>query len=111
MKSLLTTLIVFSMCQETIGQNTTLWKITDTDSGKISTIVGTFHQFGNSFVDSLPKLKNALLQSELAIFESIDDIEETRETINSRKASNKIRTSIKEKRFSKTQGDKQKLEC
>ncbi len=89
------------MFQFVIGQNTILWKVTDTTSGKISTIVGTFHQFGNSFVDSIPKLKNALLQSELAIFESIDDIDKTRKMINSRQASNGIENGLKKKDLEK----------
>lgn len=83
------------------GQNTILWKVSDTITGKSSFLVGTFHQFGNSFVDSIPELKDALLQSELAIFESIDDIELTRKMINSRTQVNQIEKQLKRKDFQK----------
>ena len=66
------------------GQNTILWEVTNTENNKTSYIVGTFHQFGNSFVDSIPQIKQALLNSELAVFESIDEIEGTREMIQKR---------------------------
>ena len=83
------------------GQNTILWKVSDTISGKSSFLVGTFHQFGSSFVDSIPELKDALLQSELAIFESIDDVEMTRKMINSRTQSIQIEKQLKRKDFDK----------
>jgi len=101
MKNLFTTLLLFSIFQYSIGQNTILWRVTDTTSEKVSTIVGTFHQFGNSFVDSIPKLKNALLKSELAIFESIDGVDETRKMIDSRKPSNGIEKELKKKDVAK----------
>jgi hypothetical protein len=81
------------------GQKTILWKITDTINNKSSTIVGTFHQLGNSFVDSIPEIKERLLKSEIAIFESIGKIEETQKMINTRKKSLEIENNFKKKDF------------
>jgi len=98
-------IIVFCLSlQPAIAQNTILWEVQDTVTSKRSFIVGTFHQFGNSFVDSIPQLKDALLQSELAIFESIDDSEITINVINSRKPSTEI-----EKNFSPKYSNKLKV--
>ena len=78
-------LILFSI---TMGaQNTILWKVSDTVYNKTSFWVGSFHQFGNSFVDAIPELKENLYASDLAIFETIDDPSITSHTINSRPAS------------------------
>jgi uncharacterized protein len=84
-----------------VAQNTILWEVRDTVTDKRSFIVGTFHQFGNSFVDSIPQLKDALLQSDLAIFESIDDSETTINAINSRNSSTEIEKNFSVKYFNK----------
>ena len=79
------TIILFlTIAQLSFSQNTILWKVTNTINNKTSIIVGTFHQFGNSFVDSIPELKENLYNSELAIFESIDYKDQTQKIINSR---------------------------
>lgn len=70
MKTLLSILLLSNICY---SQNTIIWEITDAINSKKSFIVGTFHNIGNSFVDSIPVLKAALLNSDVAIFESIDD--------------------------------------
>lgn len=60
-----------------IGQNTILWSISDSLVGKQSFLLGTYHQMGNSFVDSIPQIKLALSSSDLAVFETVgvnDDI-------------------------------------
>ena len=80
-----------------ISQNTILWKVTKTNSDKTSYLVGTFHQFGNSFVDSIPQIQKALLNSELAVFESLDKVEDTRALINSRPSSNMVEKKLKKK--------------
>lgn len=87
-------LIVFS--QAALAQNTILWKVSSPFHGKVSYILGSFHQFGNSFVDSLPEIEAALLTCDLAVFESIDKVETTRESIAEREHTNEI-----EKHFSK----------
>lgn len=78
-----------------------MWKVSDSTSGKVSTLVGTFHQFGNSFVDSIPNLKENLYRSELAVFETISDIETTRNNINSREKSTEIEKAFRKKDFEK----------
>ena len=94
MSQKLNILLFTLISQLAIGQNTILWKVTDTINDKTSHIVGTYHQFGNSFVDSLPKIKDVLLKSELAVFESIDNYDEI---IEQRNSSNVIEKEIKKK--------------
>ena len=97
MKNRLSLIIFLIIQQFAFSQNTILWKISDTINDKESYIVGTFHQFGNSFVDSIPEIKKALLTSELAVFESIDDVENTRKMIERRKPSSEIEKKLKKK--------------
>ncbi len=70
--------------QQVAAQKTILWSVTSPASAKTSFLLGTFHQMGNSFVDSLPQIKEALLQSEVAIFESVDNSEKLVTLLNSR---------------------------
>lgn len=84
MKKIIITSLLLTIAQLSFGQKTILWKVTDTLNNKTSAIVGTFHQFGNSFVDSIPKLKELLYQSEIAVFEALDDHGKFRQVINSR---------------------------
>jgi uncharacterized protein YbaP (TraB family) len=93
-------LFLLTLSHLSFGQNTILWKVTDTINNKTSTIVGTFHQLGNSFVDSIPKLKESLYQSEIAIFEAIDDHGEHIKYINSRLNSD-IKKNLKTKTYLK----------
>ncbi|WP_347923739.1 TraB/GumN family protein [Pontimicrobium sp. SW4] len=101
MRQSLNILVFLAISQLAISQNTILWKVTDTINNKTSFLVGTFHQFGNSFVDSIPEIKESLLSSELAVFESIDNIEKTREMIQRRKSSFEIEERIKKKDLKK----------
>lgn len=73
-----------------IGQNTILWEVIDTQSGNKSFIVGTFHSIGNSFIDSIPILKTALKNAEVAIFESIDDETKLKHILQQRHKRNRI---------------------
>jgi uncharacterized protein YbaP (TraB family) len=97
MKNIIITIILLVAAQVSFGQNTILWKVTDTINNKTSFIVGTFHQFGNSFVDSIPQIKESLLNSDFAVFESIDKIENTRKMIDKREASLEIEKRLKKK--------------
>lgn len=101
MKYTLNILIFLTISQLATSQNTILWKVTDTINNKISTIVGTFHQFGNSFADSIPEIKENLAKSEIAIFEGIFKIEETQEMINQREKSYEIENNLTKKDFKK----------
>lgn len=101
MKNRITIFILLTISHFTIGQSTILWKVTDTINNKTSFIVGTFHQFGNSFVDSIPEIRESLFKSEMAIFESIDTIESTREIIESRKSSSELERRLNKKELIK----------
>ncbi len=101
MKYALNIAIILILAPAAIAQKTILWKVTDTINSKTSFIVGTFHQFGNSFVDSIPEIKEALLNSELAVFESVDHIEHTRQMINKREPSPEIEKRLKKKDLEK----------
>lgn len=90
-------LFVLLLGQWIHGQRTILWKVSEGPSDKTSYIVGTFHQFGNSFVDSIPQIKAALLNSELAVFESIAKVEDTREMIQRREVSHEIETWLRKR--------------
>ena len=81
------------------AQKTILWKIQKEGSTRISYLMGTMHQMGNSFTDSLPVLKSKLLQSDLAIFESIGGSETVINTINQRPASDDIERAFSKKEF------------
>lgn len=95
--------IVFLLCfsEFVSSQKTILWKVSDSLNNKTSYLVGTFHQFGSSFVDSIPEIKSALLNSELAVFESIDDVGNTRSIINTRDSSNLVEKKLKKRDFTK----------
>ncbi len=89
--------------QYSIGQHTILWKVSDTTTGKHSILVGTFHQFGNSFVDAIPEIKKALLESDMAIFESIDDRNIAINLINARVSSKDMEKELKKSDVEKLQ--------
>ncbi|MEY4931172.1 MAG: hypothetical protein RI909_1896 [Bacteroidota bacterium] len=97
LKRILVLIFLLFVMHSAFPQNTILWEVRDTATSKRSFIVGTFHQFGNSFVDSIPQLKDALLKSELAIFESIDDGAKTISAINARMPSTGIDKNFNER--------------
>ncbi|WP_343634624.1 TraB/GumN family protein [Fluviicola sp.] len=67
-------LLVFTFLLTTsFAQNTILWSIQKPGSPQTSYVLGTFHQTGNSFVDGKPVIKELLLQSDIVIFESVED--------------------------------------
>jgi uncharacterized protein YbaP (TraB family) len=101
MKFRFSLILLLLTTQLLIGQNTILWKVSDTINNKTSYIVGTYHQFGNSFVDSIPEIKRVLLSAELAVFESVDEVDDTREMIQQRKSSIEIEKRFKKKDFKK----------
>lgn len=97
MKNLLNFFVILIISQVSTSQNTILWKVSDTINNKTTFIVGSFHQFGSSFVDSIPEIKASLLKSDVAIFESTDDAEDTRKVIQLRERSNDIEKKLKKK--------------
>ncbi len=94
-------LIFLFFSGKSIGQHTILWKVSDTTTNRHSYFVGTFHQFGNSFVDSIPELRKALLNAELAIFESVDEAGNAIELVNSRQPSDEIAHHLSKKDLAK----------
>jgi uncharacterized protein YbaP (TraB family) len=77
------------------GQNTIFWSVRDTSSGYQSYLLGTFHQMGNHFADSLTAVKNALLESELGIFESLGTPGDVQRIINARDGSHEWKNALK----------------
>ena len=71
------------------GQQTILWSVKDTGNHKTTYLLGTYHQIGNSFVDSIPDIEVKLNSSELAIFESVDNENLIIDIINARKENKK----------------------
>ena len=57
-------------CYLSFGQNTILWKITNTNNKYISYLLGSNHLFGSSFVDSYPIIKEKLSLCDLVITET-----------------------------------------
>lgn len=100
-KQIISVFILLSISQLAISQKTILWKVTDESGQYTSYVVGSFHQFGNSFIDSIPAIKAALIQSELAVFESIDKLESTREMIEQREVSLEIDKKLRGKDLKK----------
>ncbi|MCH2228736.1 MAG: TraB/GumN family protein [Crocinitomicaceae bacterium] len=80
------------------SQNTILWEITDTINKKTSVILGSFHQYGNSFIDSIPIIADYLNSSEIAIFEALNDNGKTINMINDRKDTD-IKRYIRKKTY------------
>ena len=95
MQRIICLVILITSHLTSFSQSTILWKITKSDSRDTSYLLGTYHQIGNSFVDSLPAIRNALFSSNLAIFESTDTGEKVREYLNSRRMDSVYLTQLK----------------
>lgn len=65
-------------------QNTILWTVKKEGNPHTSYLLGTYHQMGNSYVDSLKTVTRALQSSQLAVFENIDTGEKLANFLNSR---------------------------
>lgn len=70
--------------RDAAGQNTILWSVDDRASGNRSYLLGTFHQMGSTWVDSLTKVIEVLSDAELAVFESTDPADALAERMNER---------------------------
>jgi len=101
MKNRLSLLILLAISNIAMSQNTILWKVSDSLNIKTSYIVGTLHQMGNSFIDSIPEIKQYLYDSEIAIFESIDSVDKIIKSINNREISLTIRKVLKKNDYSR----------
>lgn len=88
--------LLFQISIISFGQNTILWSVKDPSTNKISYLLGTLHQIGNSFVDSIPQIKKALKSSELAIFETTNAGNAVSELMNLRKGNNDYKNNLKQ---------------
>ncbi|KQK25141.1 hypothetical protein AR438_12600 [Chryseobacterium aquaticum] len=68
-----------------LAQNTILWTIKKDGNPHTSYLLGTYHQMGNSYVDSLTAVTRALKSSDIAIFENTDIGDGLANYLNSRK--------------------------
>jgi uncharacterized protein YbaP (TraB family) len=98
MKILLSLLLFSNIC---FAQNTIIWEVIHPETNKRSVIVGTYHHIGNSFVDSLPIIKTALLNAEAAIFESIDEEAHLTEILQKRKEQTDLSKLFNEEDYNK----------
>lgn len=96
MKTLLCILLLSNICY---SQNTIIWEVIDTINNRNSFIVGTFHNIGNAFVDSIPMIKTALLNADVAIFESIDDENKLADLLQKRKIHNELEQLMPEQDY------------
>lgn len=74
-----------------------LWKVTNFNSKDISCLLGTYHQFGESFIDSLPVIKEKLQASDLIITEVKVDRAKWAELYNARPSSDTLSTILSKK--------------
>lgn len=93
--------ILLFLFHNSVAQRTIIWEISDTTTHKKSFLVGTYHHIGNSFVDSLSVLKNALLASELAVFESVDDPHVVKQLLEQREKQNQVKKLLSRKDYKK----------
>lgn len=93
---LLLIIMLCHICSVSFGQSTILWSVKDSSSNKTSYLLGTLHQIGNSFVDSIPQIIDALKLSEFAIFETINDGNAVSELMNIRKENNLYKNILKQ---------------
>lgn len=87
--------IAFLLCTSfSFGQNTILWKITSPQSSNISYLLGTYHLFGNSFVDSFSVIKEKLSTSDMVVTEVKFDRPKAAAYYNSRPASTSLSSAL-----------------
>ncbi len=68
MEKLLLFVVFFLSTNFVIAQNTILWSVKQRNSDKVSYILATFHQMGNSFIDEKPLIKELMSNSKLVFF-------------------------------------------
>lgn len=76
------------------SQNTIFWKVTKSGNSNTSYLLGTYHQMGNSYVDSLKTITRALKSSKVAVFENIDTGEGISKLLNSRQTNFEYKEKI-----------------
>ncbi|GAA4317156.1 TraB/GumN family protein [Flaviaesturariibacter amylovorans] len=81
-------------CLSVQAQNTHLWKVTDPQSKHVSYLFGTYHLFGNTFVDSFPAIRSALEASIVVVTETSMDLVEQRRLYHARPSSPMLAESL-----------------
>jgi uncharacterized protein YbaP (TraB family) len=77
-----------------LGQKTILWKVTNPNTKNISYLLGTYHLFGESFVDSLPLIKEKIQGSNFVITETKIDKVKSSAYYNSRPVSTALSDNL-----------------
>lgn len=95
MKGTVCTVILLFLLNLCPGQNTIFWSVKDTVSGHQSYLLGTYHQMGNHFPDSLTLVMEKLKETERGIFESLSTPEGTARMINRREPSDQWSEDLK----------------
>jgi uncharacterized protein len=72
------------------AQRTILWKISKAGGSQVSYLLGTFHYLSESFVDSLPVIRDKLLQADLFVSEAEFDRKEMIAYYNARASSDSL---------------------
>lgn len=82
------------------SQQTILWKVSKTGSHHVSYLLGTYHFFGNTFVDAYPVIKERLAASSMLLTETIIDKTEVLNYYNARSSSDTLARILGEKDIS-----------
>ncbi len=90
-------LCIIASVDNLYAQNTLLWKVDHPDYLPTSYLLGTFHVMGNSFIDSIPEIERSLNRSDLAVFETLEGVETTRDLLNAREEDFSYRESFSKK--------------
>jgi uncharacterized protein len=93
LRNLLTCILIF-FSTFLFGQTTILWKVTSTNNKNISYLLGTYHLFGNSFIDSFPVIAEKIQASDLIITELKLDREKIAALYNARPESGTLHTVL-----------------
>lgn len=86
--------LLFFSCS-VVAQNTILWSVDHIDTKHRSYLLGTFHQMGSSWVDSLTVVMEKLAEADLAIFESVETGIELQSVMGSREWSSNVREELR----------------
>lgn len=81
------------------AQKTIFWEVKDTVHNKTSYLLGTMHVIGASFIDSFAPVQAALKNSDIAIFEKIDEGENFSSTVETREKSDSLRIILTKKEY------------
>lgn len=81
------------------AQKTIFWEVKDTVHNRTSYLLGTMHVIGASFIDSFVPVQAALKNSDIAIFEKIDEGDNFRNIIETRAKSDSLRIILTKKEY------------